>query len=478
MGASLALSICTIGIGGLFFLDRDKSVRNSKALWVPVLWLGIIGSRPISAWFGLGTGSSQSGLDATLEGSPIDAPIFESLLAIGVMVLICRKKDTKGFLKINGPILLYLLYCLISTTWSPFPLSAFKRWTKEVGDLVMVLVILTDPQPMAALRRVFSRVGFLIFPFSIALIRYTNLGRGYDPDGGPMNTGVTQNKNTLGLITFILALGALWSVRALINDKGAPNRRRRLVAQGILLVLGLIVLQMAHSATSVACFAFGALLMLATSVRFIGRHPARVHALCLTIVFTGGLAILSGVGADVSQALGRGTDLTGRTEIWAATIPAVPNALIGAGYESFWNGYGDKVTRKLEEEGYFNIRNLVSAHNGYIQVYLDLGWLGICMIAVILIRGYWRACAAFRRNPEFGSLALAYIATAAIYSITEAGFRVMTPTWIFLQLAVVGASGVVAGLLDNRAAEILDNPYVVRNSQAGRKQHFRLSVPG
>lgn len=478
MGASLALSICTIGIAGLFLLDRDKSVRNSKALWVPVLWLGIVGSRPISAWFTFGPGFGQNGLDATLEGSPIDALIFESLLAIGVMVLIYRKKETKGFLKVNGPILLYLLYCLISTTWSPFPLSAFKRWTKEVGDLVMVLVILTDPQPMAALRRVFSRVGFLIFPFSIALIRYTNLGRGYDPDGGPMNTGVTQNKNTLGLITFIIALGALWSVRTLFIDKGAPNRRRRLAAQGTLLVLGLVVLQMAHSATSVACFALGALLMLATSLKFIGSRPARVHALCLTIIIAGGLALLTGVGSDVSKALGRGTDLTGRTEIWAATIPAVPNALIGAGYESFWNGYGDKVTRKLEEEGYFNIKNLVSAHNGYIQVYLDLGWVGICMIAVILISGYWRACAAFRRNPKFGALALAFIATAAVYSITEAGFRVMTPTWIFLQLAVVGASGAVAGLFDSKAAETLQVAFAVQNSQAGRKQHFRLSVPG
>jgi exopolysaccharide production protein ExoQ len=478
MGASLALLICTIGIAGLFFLDRDKSVSNSKALWVPVLWLWIVGSRPVSAWLAIGSGSSQSGIDATLDGNPVEAFIFEFLIAIAIAVLIRRNKQTKAFLKVSGPILLFLLYCLISTTWSPYPVSAFKRWTKDVGDLAMVLVILTDPQPMAALRRVFSRLGFFVFPFSIALIRYTDLGRAYDPDGGVMNTGVTQNKNTLGLITFTLALGALWNVRALVMDKSAPNRGRRLVAQGTLLVFGLVVLEMAHSATSVACFALGALLMLVTGLRVIGSRPARVQAVCLTIVFAGGLAFLSGVGANVSQALGRGTDLTGRTEIWAAAIPAVPNTLIGAGYESFWNGYGHIVTRKLEEQGYFNIRNLVSAHNGYIQIYLDLGWVGICMIAVILISGYRRACAAFRCNPEFGSLALAYIATAAIYSITEAGFRVMTPTWIFLQLAVVGASGAVAGLLDSKAEEPLQNLSAFRNSPERRGQHLRLPVPG
>ena len=54
MGASLAFLICSIGVAGLFYLDRDKSVRNSKALWLPVIWLWIAGSRPVSAWLGIG----------------------------------------------------------------------------------------------------------------------------------------------------------------------------------------------------------------------------------------------------------------------------------------------------------------------------------------------------------------------------------------------------------------------------------------
>jgi O-antigen ligase len=101
--------------------------------------------------------------------------------------------------------------------------------------------------------------------------------------------------------------------------------------------------------------------------------------------------------------------------------------------------------------------NLVSAHNGYIEVYLDLGWVGLCFIAFILISGYRRAAKAFGRDPQFGSLILAYIATSALYSITEVGFRVLAPSWIFLLLAVVSASGVAAGLFD-RAPKILASP--------------------
>ena len=86
-------------------------------------------------------------LDATLNGSPMDAAIFAALLIIGVMVLLHRRKKTSAYLAVNGPILLYFLYCLMSVMWSPFHDSAFKRWTKAVGDLVMVLIILTDGQP-------------------------------------------------------------------------------------------------------------------------------------------------------------------------------------------------------------------------------------------------------------------------------------------------------------------------------------------
>ena len=59
------------------------------------------------------------------------------------------------------------------------------------------------------------------------------------------------------------------------------------------------------------------------------------------------------------------------------------------------------------------------------------------LIARILISGYRRAAAAFRLDPAFGSLMLAYVAAGTIYSITEAGFRMLCPKWIFLLFAVV-----------------------------------------
>jgi O-antigen ligase len=153
--------------------------------------------------------------------------------------------------------------------------------------------------------------------------------------------------------------------------------------------------------------------------------------------------MLFGGDSLISNALGRGDALSGRTEIWAASLAAAGNPIVGTGFESFWNVNVEKVARGLQ--GYWEIHNLVSAHNGYIEVYLDRGWIGVILIALILISGYRRSIKAFQRHPELASLMLAYVTTATFYSITEAGFRIMTPSWIFLLLAVVSAGGVTSG---------------------------------
>jgi exopolysaccharide production protein ExoQ len=452
MGAPLALLICSVGVAGLFYLNRDRSVRTSATLWLPVIWLWIVGSRPVSAWLGVGSGSAGA-LASTLDGSPMDAAVFGVLMLAGIVVLFHRKRRTSALLAVSGPLVIYFLYCLLSVAWSPIHGPAFKRWTKAIGDLVMVLLIVTDAEPKAALQRLYSRVGFILLPFSIVLIRYTDLGRGFDPDGNPMNTGVTTNKNSLGLIAFVISLGALWTLRGLLINKDAAHRDRRLAAQWTFLAFGMLILEMSHSATSVACFILGGGLMLATSLRAIRSRPGRVHALSLGIVLAGGLMFFFGGDSALSNALGRGNGLSGRTEIWAASIAAAGNPIIGTGFESFWNVNIEKVARLLP--GYWEIHNLVSAHNGYIQIYLDLGWIGICLIALILISGYRRAGRAFQRDPELASLMLAYVTTATSYSITEAGFRTLSPSWFFLLLAVVSASGVAAGLFGGEAPEIV-----------------------
>jgi O-antigen ligase len=302
----------------------------------------------------------------------------------------------------------------------------------------MALVVVTDAQPVAALRRLFSRVGFLLIPASALLIKYyPYLGRKYDPWIGTQSvTGVTTDKNLLGVTTYILALGALWQALRLWRESSLPNRSRQLLAQCTLLGFGIWILFTANSATSEFCFILGAFLMLVTRLPRIRGRPAAVHAIVLTLVLLVGLIEITGAHVAVLQALGRKPDLTGRaSQIWPLLIPMAPNALLGAGFESFW--LGPRMQKVWDA-----IPNLYvsEAHNGYLELYLNLGVIGVSLVILILVHGYRRCIAAVRIDPDLGGLMLAYVLTVVIYGYTEAGFRMLFFTWSFLLLAIMGAS--------------------------------------
>lgn len=440
MNPFVASVVYVCGIAGLFYLDRDKSIHTSKALWLPVIYLWILASRPLSMWFGV---APAPGTDVQLDGSPVDRIFFAILMIAALVVLIQRGRRTFKFLNANFPILLYFLFCLASVLWSDYLGVSLKRWVKSIGDLLMILIVVTDGQPVAALRRLFSRLGFVLIPVSLLFIKYfPYFGRGYDAySGSPSNLGVTTNKNALGVITFVVLLGTLWHIIDLLRSDEMPSQRRRhLLAQGTLFLLGIYLLIFANSDTSTVAFILGVGILLATSLRFVRRNAGAVHVFVVGILIVVGFAMLFGGTAGIAHALGRNSHLTGRTDIWAAVIPMVPNPLVGAGFESFW--LSPRVLTRLWR--LFPNLPLNEAHNGYVEVYLELGWVGVGLISFILLDGYRRSVKAFRREPMLGGLLIAYVLSAMVYNIAEAGFRMADPIWIFLLLAIIEASSIAA----------------------------------
>ncbi len=479
MPPQIATVLFGAAVATLFWLDRDRSARPSKALWLPLIWLGIAGSRSLAVWLGMGAPVEIAG--QIPESSPLDQLFAATLILLGAIVLIRRGRLVRGLLKASWPIVLYFFFALVSLLWSDFPGWGFKRWVRGLGDVIMVLVFATDPQPVMAFRRIFSLLGFVLLPASVLLIRYyPALGQGFDIWGHQQFVGVTTSKNVLGDLAFLMGLGALWQTLSLVRDRNHSNRSRRLLAQCTLLATAVYLLSVAHCATAVACFVLGAGLMLVISRPSIRRHPAAVHALVLAVLLGGGLISLLGGRAAITEALGRQPDLTGRTEIWGILIPMVPNPMGGAGFETFW--VGPRVGRIFSLIGGMQMTN--EAHNGYIEAYLNLGFLGLGLIVLILGHGYRTTLSAFRRDPALGGLLVAYVITAVTYNVTEAGFRILNLEWFFLLLSTVASCRVI-GVVKGRAVSTyttkrLLTPAVASVGQKGaagtHKKRFRAEV--
>ena len=339
-------------------------------------------------------------------------------------------------LRLNKPILLYFAYCAVSILWSDYPDVAFKRWIKAVGDLVMVLVVLTEPDPAEAVKRLFTRVGFVLLPISILFVKYyPEWGRDYHRQLGawtPGYTGVTTSKNLLGMITLVFGL-AFWSffLRAWQCRK-RDRKSRPLMAYSILLAMVAWLFWMVNSATSMSCFILAAGLIAATSLnKRIGRKLVVVHILVFAVLFIPVYALFGPSGGGLLDAVGRDATLTGRTDIWRLALSMRGNAMLGRGFESFWLGW-----RLVKVQGIYTFQ-LQEAHNGYLEVYLNLGWIGVTLLTVLVVTGYRNVLAAFRCNSETASLRLALFVVALTYSLTEAGFRTQNPVWIVFLLVTL-----------------------------------------
>ena len=395
-----------------------------------MLWVALACSRSASQWLSLSAPVDGGDL---AEGSPVDRLVYTGLLIAGVLLLANRTAQASKLIRANPVILFFFCYCLVTIVWSEFPLVAFKRWTKSVGDFVMVLLVVTDKQPTVAFKRLLTRTSFLLVPLSVLFIKYIpELGRVYGIWLGEAHyTGVTTNKNTLGAICLFFGLGAIWRLIDLVRGQEQERRKLRLIAHGTIFVMVLWLFWLINSMTSMSCFILAVTLVFAASIRAIARRPFLIHLMVAAMITVCVCVLFLGVSPEALQSMGRNPSLTDRTDVWALLLTVADNPILGAGFESFWMGPRlDKIW------SVYSWRPL-QAHNGYLEIYLNLGWVGIVLLAVVIVTGYGTIATAFRNQLPTARLRLGYFVVGMIFNCTEAAFfRMMAPAWIFFLLSI------------------------------------------
>lgn len=429
----LATVIFVIGIAGLFWLDRDRGVRLSRALWIPTVWLLLTGSRPVSSWLGVSLNGDQASIYE--EGNPVDRVFYMGLEAVALIILISRSAQVVPVLRKKWPIVLFFVYAALSILWSDYPSVTFKHWIKGIGDVAMVLIVLTEPNVMDAIKGLVTRVGFTLLPLSVLLGKYyPTLGRSVSP-GGMQFSGVTAQKNSLGSLCLFYGLGLLWRFCSAYADRQDPARRRRLLALGTVLLMTFWLLWQCGSTSSYSSLGMGGALILLSWQPAFRRQRVLIHILVAAMLGTAVYAIFFQSSGELLQDLGKDPTLTGRTEIWRVVLSVPVNPLVGVGYESFWLGQ-----RLQEVWAHFPNLPINEAHNGYIEMYVNLGWIGVVLLAGIMVLAYRAASVTLRRNPDSGGLYLAWLVAATAQGLSEAEFRMQGCSWIFIVLVAMSGS--------------------------------------
>ena len=163
MPPSLALVLWIILLWGLLRFDPANDSKITLALWVPLISMFIVGSRNPSQWLDGQVGMSAQAFE---EGNPLDRTISSALILLAIGILLSRSFKWGGFFARNLSLIAFVFFALVSVCWSDFPLVALKRWFRDLGNYLVILVVLSDPRPLEAVSQIHSNQRAAIPPIS------------------------------------------------------------------------------------------------------------------------------------------------------------------------------------------------------------------------------------------------------------------------------------------------------------------------
>ena len=416
MPSQLALIICILFVLWLLRLDRKQTPNVSFALWLPTIWMLCIATKPLGVWFGA---------EADADGSPLDRVVYSGFLCLGLFILVLRKFRWSSAIKENAWLIMLIGYMLLSVLWSDIPFTSFKRWIRELLAVVMAFLVLTERDPQQALQSVLRRIVYILIPFSYLLIQYfPYVGREYHRwSGGQMWIGATMQKNGLGRLCLTAAFFLIWTLIKRWQKRDIAVSIFQNCADVFVLLIALYLLkgpESAYSATAIVSFGSG--LALFFCLLWMKKREINLGANALTVV----MALIIGFGVvlpisggelvgEAATAIGRDETLTGRTEIWASILPDIERQpFLGYGFSSFWTA---------ETKGEHNIGE---AHNGYLEVLLELGFVGMLFFSIYLLSFCRMVQRELDNNFDWASLCLCILLMTLLHNIGESSINSLT----------------------------------------------------
>ena len=432
MPRQIALIICILFILWLFYRDRKLRPMTSAALWIPFLAILMLGSRAVSSWFGAGI--HVENLDDYLDGSPFDRNVGLVMLAAGMAIFTTRWTQCWNIIKENRLFFLFFAFCGISCLWSDYAFTAFKRYTKDLGNLIMVLIILSEVRPREAIRAVLARYVYVALPISLVLMYYfPEFGRYYNRwTGSTGYSGITTEKNALGQIAFVCGIFIVWDILEILSNKDSSRDNLDLLIRFILLTMAIWILYMAHSSTAILCMVSGTVILIIMRTSFFKNQVKNLGTWLITLILIA--VIISSVPdlfASVVELLGRDTTLTGRTDLWMELLAQPFNPVLGYGYQSFWQ---TPEAARLGEKFYF-IPN--QAHNGYLEVYIQTGVISLLLLTGAIVVAGRKLKNGLLMNNGLSKFFFPFYILILISNWTEATINKMGIPWFILMLIIL-----------------------------------------
>ncbi|QMU97738.1 O-antigen ligase family protein [Microbacterium esteraromaticum] len=323
-------------------------------------------------------------------------------LAIWIPAVVAQRPTRFPWRRLPWTALGYAALALVSTLWSRWPAATLLTWTLLAAVTVTALLVATM-LTWQEIARALSTVLKLILGLSLAvelwvalLLRHPLLPNFVDLPEGKIDPhlywvrgnlfdegriqGVVGNAHTLAMMCLfaLIVFGVLYATQV--------RRKTMLIFWAALAVVLLVKAGSATVYLSVAVVV--AVLAAALIARAVSPGRRSVLYLAFTVVAVGGVVTAVLLRDRLLSLLGKGSDLTGRIEIWQAVWErAITRPVFGNGFSSPWVPWDPAFDGWIMNHGL----SVFHAHDMWLDVFLQLGVVGLALMAIAWLALTWRA---------------------------------------------------------------------------------------
>lgn len=356
------------------------------------------------------------------DGDIVLQMAFSSLYFVTFILLISSKTQSfASIVKSNRGLFFLILIICSSFIWSASPLVCLRRIAGIIGTSLFGFYIAMRFSFYDFLR-LFYRALLIIAVLSIltaVLLPNYGIHHDYSALNGTWR-GVFTHKNHLGRAMVIFAIVSFCLLH---------YTRSKKYYLGIALAFFLIIFS--KSATAILI-----LLALLTFGYYLRSLKGNINAVYLKIIVFLVLVVSATIFfisnyAFIFAILDKDPTLTGRTFLWQKLMDMVNQSpLLGYGYGSFWLGDTGPSSIIWRQVGW----EPPQAHNGFIDLMLDLGYVGLLVFLYIFLSSYFNYIKEYvaKKNMEY-LWGILFITFMIIYNFSESGImRTNDVFWILL----------------------------------------------
>lgn len=329
--------------------------------------------------------------------------VIATFLWVAVELVLLRVRLTK----LPVPVVAFTAMAVVSALWAIAPGWSLLGSVLLLGTIASAVLIASLPYRVILDLTHWTMQGLLIASFLfesfVALVLRRPLfplWADYPPDvsgelhwssgllfdGGRVQ-GIMGNANLLGMVALIALVIAGCRAAAGLDRRSWP----------VWIALPILAHVATRSATVLFATAMVAVLTLlvVSWVRWRGATFYRIFGLAIAVGLVC-IGVIIGNWETVTDFLGRDADMTGRFDIWGRVIDlGLTSPVVGVGYLGYWLPWVPPFDTLGEMHGMVYLQ----AHNVWLDVFMQLGIVGVLLWAALQYRAAANALGALYRAP-------------------------------------------------------------------------------